>query len=158
MKARIAWFLGAAALAACLVSSSADAGGLRIGIGVGVPFYSPPCYYNPYYYGPYYPYPYQAYAAPAPVYYPRATRLRLPCIFHRPNPPRDMRTGGAAAVLLSGAGWIGHCGNACPARSTDVRAWPGDRACSSKFICPGECRAPSVSLAYGRQNVRVGNV
>ena len=69
MKARIAWFLGAA-LAACLVSSSADAGGLRIGIGVGVPFYSPPCYYNPYYYGPYYPYPYQAYAAPAPVYYP----------------------------------------------------------------------------------------
>jgi hypothetical protein len=42
--------------------------GVRIGVGIGLPFWGPPCYYRPYYYGPPVVYaPAPVYVAPAPA-------------------------------------------------------------------------------------------
>ena len=73
MKARHVLLLGVLLAVTAMAWSSAEAGGVRIGIGIGIPFpgvYGGPCYYGGYPYA--YPYPYYGYpyAYPYYPYYP----------------------------------------------------------------------------------------
>jgi hypothetical protein len=86
MTGRLRRLVGLSALAltlgaAAMTPTAADARGfVRVGVGIGLPFYAP-YYYAPYY-APYYTAP--AYYAPPPVYYPPPA---APAAYAPPPPP-----------------------------------------------------------------------
>ena len=139
--------LGSLLVATCfLLNSTADAGGVRIGIGIGIPIgpigvpaYNPYPYYpyaypygyypyNPYryyYYPPYYyGYPYRAYPAPAPAYGPCARVWPGACL--RPARAR-LRPAGARV-------WPARARIRTSPASARIRTSPAD-LCSLGFAC-----------------------
>ena len=100
------------------MSSPVEAGGVRIGIGVGLPVYAPPCYYpRPYYY-PYYGYPY--YYAPQRRFIIPRPPMRLQVRSNSTASPPAARPAQRGTVLLSGHGWLVNATTARSARTTNL--------------------------------------